>query len=132
MNFQVPQFIDIEDKIFGPLTLKQFLYIAGSAGLAFIVYVILPLWLAIIPIGAIIAFGLALAFYQVNNQPFIEVVQSILTYAFSSKMYIWKKSPLEKKKPVEVKPEDKVNIPKLSASRLKDLSWSLDVKEKID
>jgi hypothetical protein len=132
MNFQVPQFIDIEDKIFGPLTLKQFLYIAGSAGLAFIVYVILPLWLAIIPIGAIIAFGLALTFYQVNNQPFIEFVQSVLTYSINSKMYIWKKSSPEKKKKIEAKPETETKVPKLSASRLKDLSWSLDVKEKID
>lgn len=132
MNFQVPQFIDIEDKIFGPLTLKQFLYVVGSAGLAFIVYVILPLWLAIIPIGLIIAFGLALAFYQVNNQPFIEVVQSVLTYTIGNKMYIWKKSASEKKKEIKAKPEAETRIPKLSASQLKDLSWSLDVKEKID
>ena len=27
MQYQVPQFIEVEDKIFGPLTFKQFLYI---------------------------------------------------------------------------------------------------------
>ena len=38
MRFQVPQFIEIEDKIFGPLTIKQFIYIAGGAGLCFILF----------------------------------------------------------------------------------------------
>ncbi len=33
MRFEVPQFIDVEDKIFGPFTFKQFLYLAGGAGL---------------------------------------------------------------------------------------------------
>jgi hypothetical protein len=30
MQFRVPQFIDIEDKLFGPLTFKQFIYLAGE------------------------------------------------------------------------------------------------------
>ena len=47
MRFQTPQFIEIEDRIFGPLTLKQFIYLAGSAGLAFLFYRTLPLILAI-------------------------------------------------------------------------------------
>ena len=38
MQFQVPQFIETEDKVVGPLTLRQFMYIAGagaaSAGLS--------------------------------------------------------------------------------------------------
>ena len=34
MRFEVPQFVDIEDKIFGPLTFKQFIYIAGGAGVS--------------------------------------------------------------------------------------------------
>ena len=78
MNFQVPQFIEIEDKIFGPLTFKQFIYIAGSAGLAFICYAFLPLFIAFIPILIIVAFGLALAFYQVNERPFIFTIESFL------------------------------------------------------
>ena len=32
MRFQVPQFIEIESKIFGPLTFKQFIYLAGGGG----------------------------------------------------------------------------------------------------
>ena len=45
MQFQVPQFIEIEDKIFGPLTFKQFIYLAGGGGLCFLLYTILPFFL---------------------------------------------------------------------------------------
>ena len=37
MQFQVPQFIEIEDKIIGPFTVKQFIYLVGGAGMDFII-----------------------------------------------------------------------------------------------
>ena len=42
MRFQVPQFIEVEDKIFGPLTFKQFVYVTGGVGLAVILFLFLP------------------------------------------------------------------------------------------
>ena len=38
MRFEVPQFIEIEDKIFGPFTWKQFVYLAGGVGLAAVIF----------------------------------------------------------------------------------------------
>ena len=38
MQFKVPQFLDIEDKIFGPFTFREFIYLAGAAGLCFVFY----------------------------------------------------------------------------------------------
>jgi len=32
MRFEVPQFIEVEDKIFGPFTWKQFIYLMGGEG----------------------------------------------------------------------------------------------------
>ena len=49
MEYQVPQFIEVEDKIFGPFTLKQFIYVAGGVGLCAILVLYFPLWLGIIP-----------------------------------------------------------------------------------
>ena len=43
MQFNVPQFIDIEDKIIGPLTLKQFLFLVAGAGLLFVLWLFLNL-----------------------------------------------------------------------------------------
>lgn len=132
MRFQVPQFIEVEDKIFGPLTLKQFIYIAGGAGLAYAVYRLLDsLVLAFIPVLLILSISAALAFYKINNKPFIIVMEAAFKYFFSSKLYIWKKS--EKEKVITADQEAKqyasIMVPKISDSKLKDLTWSLDIKE---
>ena len=131
MRFQVPQFIEVESKIFGPLTLKQFIYLAGGAGIIFLLYVSLPFFLMILlalPIGAL---SLALAFYKVNNQPFIKLIESALHYSSSPKIYIWKKREIKKRE--EKKETEKTSapiyVPKLTKSKLKDLAWSLDIKE---
>lgn len=126
MRFQVPQFIDIEDKIFGPFTFRQFIYIAGGAGICFVLYNSLPFFIAIVLMIPVGAFAGALAFYKVNNQPFIHIVESYLNYGLQSKLYIWKKVPKKK----EVKKDltaPMATIPKLSGSRLKDIAWSLDI-----
>ena len=92
MRFQVPQFIEVEDKIFGPLTLKQFIYIAGGAGLSFLVYVLLnSLLLAAIPMIAIMGISLGLAFYKLNNKPLISIAEYAFKYYLGNKLYIWKK-----------------------------------------
>ena len=43
MQFKVPQFIDMEDKIVGPLTLKQFAYILGAGGFSFLLWTFIPI-----------------------------------------------------------------------------------------
>ncbi len=134
MRYQVPQFIDVEDKIFGPLTFKQFVYVAGSAGIAFVVYKFLPLIIAAPIVLAVLGFGLALAFYKVNNKPFIVIVEAAIRYWGASKLYIWKK--LQKKPEANTSVEntktvDGMLVPKLSDSKLKDLTWSLDINETI-
>jgi len=132
MKFQVPQFIDIEDKIFGPLTIKQFIYIAGGAGLCFILFRFLPL-IIVIPLGIIvIGFSLAMAFYQINNKPLINTLQSAFGYFFSSKLYLWKRRDEAPEKAKEITEENALYVPKLSESKLHDLAWSLDVKENLN
>ena len=134
MRFQVPQFIEVEDKIFGPLTLKQFIYLAGGAGLSFVIYRILgSLLLAALPIIVVASFSALLAFYKINNKPFIFVVEAAFKYFFSSKLYIWKKEDRavqkEQKEAKEIGELAGVMVPKISDSKLKDLTWSLDIKE---
>lgn len=128
MRFQVPQFIEVEDKIFGPLTLKQFIYLAGSGGIIVGAFTFLPSFFAFliaIPVGV---FGAALAFYKINNRPFILMVESFFKYITKERLYIWKKEDKKVvKKNGEVVSNPSVYIPKLSSSKLKDLSWKLDV-----
>ena len=91
MRFEVPQFIEIEDKIIGPLTWKQFVYLAGGAGVLIILYFALPFTFFVVfglPIGALSA---SLAFQRVNNRPFSSFLESFVTYFRKSKLYLWRK-----------------------------------------
>jgi hypothetical protein len=76
MQFQVPQFIDVEDKIVGPLSFKQFAYILAAGATAFIGVRVFPLWLGIPLALPLIGFFLALAFLKINGRPFIYAVES--------------------------------------------------------
>jgi hypothetical protein len=135
MRFQVPQFIEVEDKIFGQLTLKQFIYLAGGGGLSFLIYTLVGnLLISAVPIVIVLGIVLAMAFYKVNNRPLINVMESAFKYYFSGKLFIWKRE--NKPKPVtagaamkDAKSYASVVVPKISDSKLKDLSWSLDIKE---
>jgi hypothetical protein len=131
MRFQVPQFINIEDKIFGPFTLKQFIYLAGGGGLAYMAWRFLPLFAAILVILPVAGFALALAFYKYNGRPFIYVVQSFFSYSTKDKLYLWDKERRSKEKKDEKKEEKtyKQEEPRLSESKLRNLAWSLDVLE---
>lgn|SRR3989344_383879 len=134
MDFQVPQFIEIEDKIFGPLTFKQFVYVAGGAGAAFICYTILSQFLPGVIATALAVpfagFGLALAFYKINERPLVYTMQAAIQYALRGKLYRWKKDeqaigsvtvrlPSAQKNPLEAAGS--------RTGRLNDIAWSLDV-----
>lgn len=129
MRFGVPQFIEIEDKIFGPFTFKQFMYLAGGAGISFILWNFIPSnFLAILLIVPVVGFAMALAFYKVNSKPFIYIVEAAVKYVTAEKLYIWKKEVVVKgRSGTEEVPEEISYVPRLSDSKLKDLSWSLDV-----
>ncbi len=139
MRFQVPQFIEVEDKIFGPLTLKQFIYLAGGAGLSFLIYVVTKsLIIALLPIVAVMAVSVALAFYPTRSlgRPLIDVLESAFKYYLGGKLFIWKKEDNPRPTTAEAAAKDAKNyasmtVPKISDSKLKDLSWSLDIKESI-
>lgn len=137
MQFQVPQFLDVEDKIIGPFTLKQFLYIAGGVGLAYLSYRFIP-WLGI-PLGiGFVALGTALAFYKYNNKPFVFLIESAFHYIRSSRFYVWART----EKTAEAKLDLNNFQPtkhttglsmKTISSKLSDLAWSMDVpKEELE
>jgi hypothetical protein len=135
MRYQVPQFIEVEDKIFGPFTFKQFIYMAGGAGLCFIAYRTLPLLWAILVMLPAGGFAAALAFYKPNNRPFVNTIESAFNYYITQKLYIWRKidKKIEPKSAVDMLEAVKssISVPKLSESHLKDLAWSLDINETI-
>jgi hypothetical protein len=137
MQFQVPQFIEVEDQIFGPFTLRQFIYMAGGAGFTAMMVFLLPsLFLAVIISIPVAGLSAALAFYKINNRPLVELIQSMVAYYMNTNLYIWKpkdaveiaraQAAIPKAKAVTQQPTYTASA---SKNRLKDLAWSLDIKE---
>lgn len=139
MRHEVPQFIEIEDKIFGPLTFKQAIYLAGSVGASFAIYYILgkidlSVVIRLIFVAPPLALGIALAFVQINKRPFIYFLEAGFYFFINAKRYIWKK----KEKKIDSRTDsittdnftvraDKIYVPKVSRSKIKDLAWTLDM-----
>jgi hypothetical protein len=133
MVFKVPQFIEVEDKIFGPLTFRQFVYVTGGVGTVFVFRIFFSWTFAVIFGLPFIGLGAALAFYKMNDQPFIRIMESAFYYyVVKNRLYLWKKE--EKQKIDNVSSEERqaaLVVPKIGESRLKDLAWSLDIREKM-
>lgn len=132
MQFKVPQFLDIEDKIFGPFTFREFVYLAGGAGLSFVIYKALGLVYGSVPILIVGGLALLLTFSRPNNKPFINILESFFKYMIQNKLYVWERrraQPGDKKRERSPIPEliPGSREPKLTDSKLRDLAWSLDV-----
>ena len=132
MHAQVPQYLDIEDKIIGPLTLKQFIYLLLGAGALFLLFNLLKLSVFIIvaiPIGILI---FLVTFYKIGNQKFSQFIFSLLKFLGRPNIYTWKK--LSPKKPAE-EPIPKIikkakplkEAPKESG--LEEVQWKVELKK---
>lgn len=136
MEYQVPQFIEVEDKIIGPLTLKQFIYVAGGGGLCVVFFFYLPTIVALLLSVPAVALAAALAFYKVNGKPFIEVLEAGFNYYTRGKLFLWKHldANVEERNAAKaattaaaVAARAPRGTPKLTRGKLSELAWSLDV-----
>jgi len=69
-QFVVPQFIDVEDKILGPITTRQFAILMITGLVMFIIYKILYIWYALAIDVTLLGMALVVAFVRINGQPF--------------------------------------------------------------
>jgi len=131
MEYQVPQFIEVEDKIFGPLTLQQFIYLAGGAGIGLIAFLSLPFIVALFISLPVAGLAFALAFHKVNGKPFIEIMEAAFNYYLNRRKYLWRKEVKRAAVEEQVAPQTRTALPakSLSARKLHDLAWALDIKD---
>ncbi len=131
MEYQVPQFIEVESKIVGPLTLRQFIYIAGGAGLCLVLFKFLPFLFAALLSLPVIGLTGALSFYKVNNKPFISMIEAAAKFYTSSRLFLWRKEQHKiSKEPVHTAPTiTPTQEQHLTRGKLHELAWSLDVKD---
>lgn len=87
MKFQLPQFIETEVKLIGPLTLRQFLWLAGGAVLVFVLFISAPIFWAVVGLIFIAPVAIALAFVKVGGLPLVSFLAYALSYALNPRQY---------------------------------------------
>ena len=92
MLFNVPQFIDVEDKIVGPFTGRQLLWMFGLGAVLLVLWNILEKTPFIITAIIVSLIFIALAFYRPYNQPLIKFIASAILFLFRPKTYLWKRA----------------------------------------
>lgn len=109
MQFQVPQFIETESTIVGPLSLRQFIYVAVGGGLCILALYLFQLIFAIIFIGIIGTATAAFTFIKINGQPFSSILLSAFGFYWNPRLYTWQKEAPKIEGPVapELKTEKK-------------------------
>jgi len=133
MQYALPQFVDVEDKLIGPLTLKQFLFVFATGGLILFFYSLLKLsilfFLFAIPVGAL---GLTITFVKFNGRPAYGYLGAFFNFVVRPQARVFKRE-----EPIvtisvmkEVKKEAVATGPAESTeSRLRKLAYLLDQKQ---
>lgn len=131
-KFVVPQFIDKEDKILGPITVRQFLICLGATFLIFIEYrlLTLPYFIAtLVPTAGVAG---VFAFLKVNGQPFHIFFINFLQTTVRPKLRVWHKELTDSelkallKKPEEAPKPIPPSKSRPESSRLRDLALTVN------
>ena len=115
-QYKVPQDVEADDKLLGPFTFRQFVYLmimGGCIGLAFALFQIFP-FLAILPAPFIIFFA-ALALPLKRDQPMETYLAAVISYHLKPNKRYW--HPGQRESTVEIIAPKQVEEP-----RARDLS----------
>lgn len=132
MQFKVPQNIDMADRVVGPLTLIQFLYLLIGGIIDYVLFSIISpinvgLFFALaIPIGL---FSFALAFLKLQDQPFGKFVISFILFLIKPKTRVWTKDEPEAGVVITanpVKKDTRITTKTIKKSDLQRLTQTLD------
>ena len=109
MNFQIPQFIETEDKIIGLLTLKQFIYFAVAGGFVFMLFFFLNIGIWLVFTFFIITAAASFAFIKVNGRPLSVAAISALNFYWQPRFYLWQREAGVQKNALEKIAETRIS-----------------------
>lgn len=129
MQYGVPQFIDVEDKIVGPFTAKQTLYLMIGGGLLILVFSFFTMGFFVMSILIIVPLTLLFAFYKPKGITVAQYLANFMKYHSSNHLYVWRREDegsifkaVQKKKAAAIGGEAKT----VSRSKIRELAWVLD------
>jgi hypothetical protein len=129
MMFSVPQFIDVEDKIAGPFTWKQLLWMIGMGAMLLTFFNIFDTALFFIAAIPTVFLFVALAFYRPNGFPLTTFIFYAFLFLFRPKVSVWER-PLGRqsvaKAPVEKAEVAETHDKHINQEKLTELARILD------
>lgn len=131
MQFVVPQFIEVESKVIGPISVRQFIILLVTAGFIYIFWEMFTFWIAAIMGVFTLAVGGCFAFVKINSQPFHIFALSFIQTMKNPKLKVWQREIqkiIVKKSGKEIADKKQIFVPKkaVSQSRLSELSLQVD------
>ena len=91
MRFQVPQFIEHEAKVIGPLTFRQFIYLGVPAAIGFFFYFVAPFSVFVVITIVTVGIGAMLAFLKAGGRSLPGFLVGAVGFLVKPKHYTWKK-----------------------------------------
>lgn len=131
-QFVVPQFLDVEDKVIGPITVRQFIILLVAGGLVFVAYKVSDFTLFLLWLLLIAVLTIVFAFIKINGRPVHYLLLNIFETLNRPHLTLWDKrvTAAELKRTlrgVEVKPIVPHRVkPLVGSSRLAELSLIVD------
>ena len=93
-QFTVPQFIDVEDKIIGPITTRQFIIMLVAGLIIAALYKIFYFTLFLISsLGVILVFG-TVAFVKINGRPFHYFILNFIQTVKRHSLRVWQRKEI--------------------------------------
>lgn len=139
MQFVVPQFIDVESKIIGPVTPRQFIILVFFAVLIGLCYKLADFVLFLIEAAVLGLLGIAFAFVKINEQPLYYFLLNILQIFKKPTLRIWQREiGQEVEKVIEEKTKkeaESIIVPRrqaLSSSKLSQIALMVDTGGKYE
>lgn len=130
-QFVVPQFLDVEDKVIGPITVRQFIILLAAGGLEFLAWKFtdFTLFLAETIFNGI--FTILFAFIKINGRPVHYFFLNFIQTAKRPWLSVWSKEFIRseftsKKEGDHIKPAIHSIKPRIGTSRLAELSLVVD------
>lgn len=91
-QYVVPQFIDAEDKIFGPITARQFIILMVMGLFEFLFFKLLSfVWFLVLGVP-VFGVGVMFAFTRINGQPFHYFTLNLIQTLKKPGLRVWDKT----------------------------------------
>ena len=133
MQYSVPQFLDVEDKVVGPFTGKQALFMIIGFGVLLISFTFFRISFFIVIAIPTIILTLAFAFWKPKGFTVSRWMTNIINYYTTSHFYVWRREPDSKmfKQTQRKQSSKEVQAIPISKNRIKELAWLLDTSTSV-